>query len=269
MSRRGTPLVPFDPDIDRTERRLRARRQEEIEMAEGQGNGHDGLRVDPPLIADHDNVINPPPPAVERTIRDFMEPQGNFEIDPIIGREPQLPFQINPAFLAMLQSRQFGGHPHENAYDHLTWFRRLCSTISIAGWNKEGMMLHLFPFTVRDFASGWLDGMSHGALRTWPELVQRFMTQFFPTSKVIQLRAQITGFRQTEGEGVIQAWGRLKGLLRSCPQHGFQEQEVFRIFYQGLSPTNRQLLNASGGGIFIDKTVTGARAVLEALEKDA
>jgi len=46
---------------------------------------------------------------------------------------------------------------------------------------------------------------------------QAFLSRFFPHSKTVQLRNQITQFTQRDGESLYDAWERFKEMLRLCP----------------------------------------------------
>ncbi|XP_073153549.1 uncharacterized protein [Henckelia pumila] len=58
-----------------------------------------------------------------------------------------------------------------------------------------------------------------GFITTWDDLANAFLTKFFPPSKSMKLRADITIFAQGEQEILYEAWERYKDLLRRCPHH--------------------------------------------------
>jgi hypothetical protein len=58
-------------------------------------------------------------------------------------------------------------------------------------------------------------------------------------------------------------WERFKQLVFSCPQHQITEQLLIQYFYEGLSPMDRNILDASSGGALVDKTLVAAKALIE------
>jgi hypothetical protein len=50
-------------------------------------------------------------------------------------------------------------------------------------------------------------------------------------------------------------------MLRTCPSHGVNEWTVLHSFYNGLNYTSRNMLDSTGGGAFMIKTVSEAKAI--------
>nr|GEW97352.1 reverse transcriptase domain-containing protein [Tanacetum cinerariifolium] len=59
----------------------------------------------------------------------------------------------------------------------------------------------------------WLDKEPPRSILTWEDLVSKFINQFFPPSKTIYLRNEITNFLQKSNETFNEAWERFKDLL--------------------------------------------------------
>ncbi|MQM10725.1 hypothetical protein Taro_043622 [Colocasia esculenta] len=68
------------------------------------------------------------------------------------------------------------------------------------------------------------------------------------------MRRAITGFSQHSGELMHESWERLKELLRKCPHHGLSRWQIVKAFYEGLTESNRQMVDASCGGAFMTKS---------------
>ena len=58
-----------------------------------------------------------------------------------------------------------------------------------------------------------------------------------------------------EGESIAQAWGRLKSMLYSCPNHELSREMIIQKFYARLSGNNRTMLDTSCVGSFMVKTI--------------
>ena len=93
--------------------------------------------------------------------------------------------------------------------------------------------------------------------------MQKFLTKFFPPSKIAQLVNEINTFRQLEGENLVEAWERIHELLRRCPHHRLTRSMQVHAFYNGLSDPTRTVIDASTGGALMKKTKDQAYGILE------
>ncbi|XP_075473922.1 uncharacterized protein LOC142504974 [Primulina tabacum] len=87
------------------------------------------------------------------------------------------------------------------------------------GVSDDAVRLRLFPFSLRDKAKSWLNCLPVGFITTWEDMAKAFLIKYFPPSKTMKLRADITTFAQYEQESLYEAWERYKDLLRRCPHH--------------------------------------------------
>ncbi|GKE03830.1 hypothetical protein Tco_1395848, partial [Tanacetum coccineum] len=76
-----------------------------------------------------------------------------------------------------------------------------------------------------------------------------------------RLIGEIRGFTQQHHESLVDAWLRMKDLLRSCHGHSLGRGTIIQIFYQGLDKPTQAILDA--GGIFLYKTPNEAHQLLE------
>ena len=72
-------------------------------------------------------------------------------------------------------------------------------------------------------------------------------------------------FLTKDNETFYQAWERFKGLLLSCPHHGYETWRAIEFFYDGLTSNMRQYLNKMCNGKFIDKDPNEVRDYTEIL----
>jgi len=87
---------------------------------------------------------------------------------------------------------------------------------------------------------------------------QAFLARFFPHSKTVQLRNQITRFTQKDGESLYNAWESFKEMLRLCPHHDLEKWLIIHTFYNGLLYTTKMYVDAAAGGALMNKTYTRA-----------
>jgi hypothetical protein len=63
----------------------------------------------------------------------------------------------------------------------------------------------------------------------------------------------IYNFWPREGESIALAWGRLKSMLYSCPNHELTREMIIRNFYARLSHNDQTMLDTSCTGSFYEE----------------
>jgi hypothetical protein len=107
-------------------------------------------------------------------------------------------YDLKPHVIQMLPS--FCGLDHENPYSHVKKFRSITATTKFQNFSKESVNLRLFPFSLQDRATEWLDSLAPGSITSWEELLKQFYQEFFPMSRVNDARKEIGSFTHDEDE---------------------------------------------------------------------
>ena len=138
---------------------------------------------------------------------------------------------------------------------HLTNFIEVCDMVKYNGVAEEALKLRLFPLSLGDRAKHRLISQPPDSITSWNDLVQKFLTKFFPPAKIAQLVQEINTFRQLEGENLAVAWDRFHELLRRCPHHRLTKWIQVHTFYNGLRDVTKTVIDASAGGALMKKTM--------------
>ncbi|GJW44676.1 reverse transcriptase domain-containing protein [Tanacetum coccineum] len=133
----------------------------------------------------------------------------------------------------------------------------ITSTLRYKDVSETSIKLLLFPFSIDGPARIWLDKEPPRSILTWDDLVSKFINHFFPPSKTTNLLNEISNFHQKFEETFSEAWDRFKDLLRVCPHHGFIELHQLDTFYNGLYPSDQDLLNSAAGGNLLERSAQG------------
>jgi len=56
--------------------------------------------------------------------------------------------------------------------------------VRIVGVLEDAIRLHLFSFSLSGEANRWLHSFKGNSLRTWDEVVEKFLKKYFPKSKI-------------------------------------------------------------------------------------
>ena len=267
-------LYLFDPEPERTlHRLLREQRTEQTRdrttMENNEDQNLDVERNEPQRGRNGNNGRNQAP-------RPFIQPDDpfmlldEFVLPPTVVqtaiRRPPIQannFELKSVTVQMLQNILFHGLPYENPNMHLTNFLEVCDTIKYNGVTEEALRLRLFPLSLGDRAKHWLTSQPPDSITTWNDLVQKFLTKFFPPSKIAQLVQEINTFGQFEGENLAEAWDRFHELLRKCSHHRLTRWMQVHTFYNGLRNATRTMIDASAGGALMKKTTNQAYEILE------
>lgn len=223
LTRSQEPILIFDPEVERTARRNKAKKRA---MAE-----------------------NP-----RKTLRDYFTPSTNITASIVNPPMQATNFELKPGLIQMVQnSTMFRGASTEDPNAHLKNFIRVADSIKCNGVTPEAIRMRLFPWSLADKATTWLDSLPNESITTWDQLTQKFLNKYFPPGKAAKIRAEITNFSQFEEESLHEAWERLQDKLRSCPHHGFEKWQILEILYNGLSSQNRGVIDSACGGSMLNK----------------
>ncbi|KAH9763243.1 hypothetical protein KPL70_001093 [Citrus sinensis] len=281
MHKNKSEVFQFDPEIERTIRRLR-REQRNSKTTSGMNNLQDEGNLNPhgPLQpaniqeehneyangrqAGNNNIIYMADNR-DRAIRDYVVLTPQVVHPGIIRPEVDAAnFELKSVMFQILQTvRQFNRLLNEDPHLYLKLFLEVSDAFKIARTTQDALRLRLFPYSLRDRARAWLNSLPSDSITTWNELADKFLMKYFPPTKNTKLRNEITSFHQIEDESLYEAWERFKELLIRCPHHGIPCCIQLETFYNGLNPSTRLMVDASANGAPLSKSYTEAYEILE------
>ena len=141
----------------------------------------------------------------------------------------------------------------------------MANTVKLNGVRPDVIKLQLFPFSLRYVVATWFDSLPVGSVNTWEELVEAYMSRFFPLALTVERRGEIIAFKLGEEESLYNAWEIFKRLLKRCPMHGIDLPAQMDIFYHAMNYTSK--VDASYCGDFKRRSAKEARQVIEDLAK--
>ncbi|GJY92471.1 reverse transcriptase domain-containing protein [Tanacetum coccineum] len=171
-------------------------------------------------------------------------------------------FELNVRLLTLVTLSQFLGFERDDPHSHIRWFYKINSTLKCKNVPHDAITLMLFPFSLEGAAWIWLEKERPRSIHKWEDLVSKFVNYFFPPSKTTNLKNDITNFQQRFDETFREAWDRFKDLLRKCPHHGFSELHQIDTFYNALTQSDQDSLNAAGGNL-LNRTPRDALSIIE------
>ena len=164
-------------------------------------------------------------------------------------------FEFKLALITMVQQHQFIGHPSEDPNKHMGRFMKMENDVKLNGVRLEVIKLQLFPFSLRDVSATWFESLLIGLVNNWEELVEAYMSRFFPHALTSESKGEITVFKQGDDECLYNAYERYKILLKRCPMHGKDLTTHRVIFYHIMNYTCKGIIDAACCGAFKRKSV--------------
>ncbi|XP_021979557.1 uncharacterized protein LOC110875664 [Helianthus annuus] len=141
-------------------------------------------------------------------------------------------FDCKPHYINILP--HFNGRSNAEPYTHLAEFSSICNTIGGHNFALEEVKLRLFQFSLKDKAKQWYLTLPTNSIRTWGEMQQAFLDEYYSMAKTDDARDEIRAFRQLSGEPLHEAFTRFKELMRKCPHHQIEKWELVKCFVRGL-----------------------------------
>ena len=145
------------------------------------------------------------------------------------------------------------GMENENPYTHIREFEEVCATFKEGVPEMDLLKLKAFPLILKDKAKIWLNSLRPRTIKNWTELQAEFLKKFFSTTKTNSLKRHIYTYSAYDNEKFYQCWERFMETINACPHHGFDTWMLVNHFYDGMSPSMKQLLETMCGGDFLSK----------------
>ena len=99
------------------------------------------------------------------------------------------------------------------------------------------------------------------------QLVEAYISRFFPLALTSERRGEIIVFKQGENESLYNAWERYKRLLKRCLMHGIDPTTQMDIFYHFMNYASNGIIDAAYCGAFKRKSAEEVRQLIEDLAK--
>ena len=175
-------------------------------------------------------------------------------------------FRIDSHVMSMLPI--FHGKPSEDPYKHVDELSQVCETNHLQNVPANTMKMKLFPATLRDRAKDWFLKLGK-EFTSWTEMEEEFLRKYYCVGKTTSIRKAIHEFTQGTSETFHEAWDRLRDLTREWSHHGVSNNELTQIFYDGLGPQDRYLLDAASGGTFMSKYEDNTMELIETVAENS
>ena len=152
---------------------------------------------------------------------------------------------------------------------HLIHVDEICGLFKLAGLPGDEVKKKVFPLSLKGKALTWYRLCDDIGMWDWNRLKLEFHQKFYPMHLVHRDRNYIYNFWPREGESIAQAWGRLKYMMYTCPNHELSREIILQNFYARLSHDNQTMLDSSSTGSFMKKTIEFICDLLERIKRNS
>jgi hypothetical protein len=97
-------------------------------------------------------------------------------------------YELKHGIIKLVATSPFRGLEDDNPYRHIEGFTMICNTVQQEGVLAAWFKWNLFPFSLEVESRRWHKLASIEAKGNWDELMNKFLSKFFPVSKVQYLR---------------------------------------------------------------------------------
>ena len=162
MTRSENRIIQFDPEIEKTAKRLR--KATKLQKQANSGASQPSARS--PLRTEETSSLTPTKPPIDTNQRDNMAAAAAAEEQPLCITCPILnaPLELRTCMIHMLP--KFQGLENEDPHRHLKEFYVVCSSMRPQGITDEQIRLVAFPFTLIESAKDWLYYLPPGSITT-------------------------------------------------------------------------------------------------------
>ncbi|GJW14300.1 reverse transcriptase domain-containing protein [Tanacetum coccineum] len=216
----------------------------------------------PPLAGPPPPNNNGPPPVVRpngpapRSMEELCQPSINGRGRPIAPIPIEATnFGLRHHMIQQVQNTcQFHGLPGDDANRHIDKFLEITQHMKQNGVSDDALRLSLFPYSLTHHAIAWYDHLLRNSIHSFDDMMRKFLSKYFLPSMVTKIRNEITKFEQKPHESLFEAWERYKLSIDRCPNHNMFFSYTNDTFYNGLTLSHQDTINAVAGGTFMQKT---------------
>ncbi|GJV58401.1 reverse transcriptase domain-containing protein [Tanacetum coccineum] len=170
-------------------------------------------------------------------------------------------YRIKGTHMQMIRDIQFDGRIRSDPHRQVAGFIEISNLFQYGENQDEVVMLRTFPFSLSKEAKTWLNELNERAITSWNELREDFISRYFSPAKFRRLLNEIQSFHQLDHATLVEAWLRLKEMLRTCYEHGLTKGTIIQILYCRLDDPTQGILDTRG--IFLYNTTNKAFKILE------
>ena len=114
---------------------------------------------------------------------------------------------------------------------HLIYVDEVCGLFKLAGMPDDVIKKKVFPLYLKGYTLTWNRLCDDMGSWNYKRLKLEFQQKFYPKHLAHRDHNYIYNLWPCEGESIDQAWGRIKSMLYSCPNHDLSRDIIIQKIY--------------------------------------
>ena len=151
----------------------------------------------------------------------------------------KIEYEIPSGMTQQLLDNPYVGDGTEHPDMHLIYVEQICGLFKLACLPWDEVMKKVFPLSLKVKALARYRLCDDIGSWNWNRLKLEFHQKNCPMHIVQRDRNYIYNFWPREVKSIALAWGRLKSMLYSCPNHELSREIIIQNFYARLSHNDR------------------------------
>ena len=146
----------------------------------------DYIELDDEFIKDYAYCNNSADPdAIKKlfekhAMKNKFVPDPEFATSPISIKDVDFDFSVDLSLISMVEAGPFYGRENDDAIAHLSKLTELSGLFSNVEKIRNYHVVKLFPFSQKEGAKAWYDGLPYGSINIPQDLAQSFVAKYFP-----------------------------------------------------------------------------------------
>nr|GEZ91968.1 reverse transcriptase domain-containing protein [Tanacetum cinerariifolium] len=190
-----------------------------------------------PEIRTIEEIVSMADRTMEELLQAPTEGYGEAIVIPKILAEN---FEMKTNLLQLVQANKFHGFERDNPHTHISNFKRMTANLKYRDVSNDAIKLMLFSYSLEGAARIWYEKEPPNSILTWDDLVNKFVNQFFPSSKTTHLKNEISHFTQRSDETFGEAWDHFKEMLRASVEKTYVTCGGAHAYYDCIATDGNQ-----------------------------
>ena len=145
-----------------------------------------------------------------------------------IAPTEDIEYEIPSGMIEQLLANPHAGDGTEHPDMHLIYVEQICGLFNLAGLHEDEVMKKVFALSLKAKTLAWYRLCDDIGSWNWNRLKLEFHQKNYHIHLVHRDRNYIYNFWPCEGESIALAWGRLKSMLYSCPNHELSKEMIIQ-----------------------------------------
>src|SRR3954466_936045 len=233
----------------------------------------DYIIPDDDLCRELNECVDSDPSAIKKllakhSLKNKFTPDPTFATSPIRITDPDYDFPVDLSLISIVEADLFYGRENDDAIRNLTKLTELGGLFTTDERIRNFYVTKLLPFSLKGYSKAWYHALPCGSIKSPQDMAISFVDKYFPAHMQHAALQRVYNFKQLQDEHIPKDCGRYCTLIKARLGHGVPKNELFDIFYAGLTDESRSNLDSCVGCVFRERTLDDAEELMGKIPKN-